>query len=238
MIGRSRECDIQLADPNVSRKHAECARRARLTGSSTSSRRTASRSTGGARSGRSSRTVTRSRSARPSSSSGDFRDRCRLRPDRRGSCSSSRSRFLVLLYLFIWRIVRIASREVRTAAAATACSSRPQQARELRLAAGEEDGLLVVVKSPALDEGSEVPLERRAAHDRPGRRRTTSRSTATSFASARARAVRAARATAYGSRTSARRTGRTSTASSSNGRERLEPGDIVRVGETDLRFER
>ena len=35
----------------------------------------------------------------------------------------------------------------------------PEQARELRLAAAKKIGLLVVVKSPALDERSEVPLD-------------------------------------------------------------------------------
>ena len=58
VIGRSRECDIRLADPNVSASTPRCARRARTSTSSTSSRRTASRSTGGGCGGLGSRTVT------------------------------------------------------------------------------------------------------------------------------------------------------------------------------------
>ena len=62
--------------------------------------------------------------------------------------------FLVLLYLFIWRIVRAASRDLRL----------PQESFVLRpeggLARGGEGatGRLVVVKSPALDEGTDIML--------------------------------------------------------------------------------
>jgi hypothetical protein len=66
--------------------------------------------------------------------------------------------FLVLLYLFIWRIVRSAARDVRM----------PQES--FVLAPGSVPGLgepepqldsgrLVVVKSPALDEGEELELD-------------------------------------------------------------------------------
>ena len=66
--------------------------------------------------------------------------------------------FLVLLYLFIWRIVRSAARDVRM----------PQES--FVLAPGSVPGLgsekpqfdagrLVVVKSPALDEGDELVLD-------------------------------------------------------------------------------
>ena len=63
--------------------------------------------------------------------------------------------FLVLLYLFIWRIVRAASRDLRL----------PQESFVLRpegglarAAPGIQTGRLVVVKSPALDEGADVVL--------------------------------------------------------------------------------
>ncbi len=63
--------------------------------------------------------------------------------------------FLVLLYLFIWRIVRAASRDLRL----------PQESFVLRPegglvrgGTGIQTGRLVVVKSPALDEGSDVVL--------------------------------------------------------------------------------
>ena len=66
--------------------------------------------------------------------------------------------FLVLLYLFIWRIVRSAARDVRM----------PQESFVLApgsvpgLGQGQpqvESGRLVVVKSPALEEGDELTLD-------------------------------------------------------------------------------
>jgi hypothetical protein len=63
--------------------------------------------------------------------------------------------FLVLLYLFIWRIVRAVSRDLRL----------PQDSFVFRpeggLARGDggiQTGRLVIVKSPALDEGSDIVL--------------------------------------------------------------------------------
>jgi FHA domain-containing protein len=63
--------------------------------------------------------------------------------------------FLVLLYLFIWRIVRSASRDLRL----------PQESFILRpegglsrAAPGIQTGRLLVVKSPALDEGADIVL--------------------------------------------------------------------------------
>lgn len=63
--------------------------------------------------------------------------------------------FLVLLYLFIWRIVRAVGRDLRL----------PQESFVLRpegnLArggAGIQTGRLLVLKSPALDEGDEIVL--------------------------------------------------------------------------------
>ena len=59
--------------------------------------------------------------------------------------------FLVLLYLFIWRIVRSATRDLRL----------PQESFILAPEGGPsglDTGRLVVVKSPALDAGSDVVL--------------------------------------------------------------------------------
>jgi hypothetical protein len=63
--------------------------------------------------------------------------------------------FLVLLYLFIWRIVRAVGRDLRL----------PQESFILRPegglvrdAGGIQTGRLLVVKSPALDEGSDIVL--------------------------------------------------------------------------------
>jgi FHA domain-containing protein len=70
--------------------------------------------------------------------------------------------FIVLLYLFIWRIVRSASRDFRTesgvAAGAESVIMRPTQASGLGLAPVQR-ARLVVLESPALDAGEEVPVD-------------------------------------------------------------------------------
>ncbi|MDX6398590.1 MAG: hypothetical protein QOJ43_1998 [Gaiellaceae bacterium] len=66
--------------------------------------------------------------------------------------------FIVLLYLFIWRIVRSASRDFRTAPAAESVIISPTDATGLGLAPVQR-AKLVVLKSPALDAGEEVPVD-------------------------------------------------------------------------------
>lgn len=69
--------------------------------------------------------------------------------------------FLVLLYLFIWRIVRSASRDFRTGAMVPAQESvllRPGEAASLGLPPVKR-AKLIVLKSPALDPGEEVPID-------------------------------------------------------------------------------
>jgi pSer/pThr/pTyr-binding forkhead associated (FHA) protein len=63
--------------------------------------------------------------------------------------------FLVLLYLFIWRIVRAASRDLRLPQESFIL--RPERGL-VRDGGGIQTGRLVVVKSPALDEGSDIML--------------------------------------------------------------------------------
>ena len=66
--------------------------------------------------------------------------------------------FLVLLYLFIWRIVRSAARDVRMPQESFVLA--PGSVPGLGQEAPERDsGRLVVVKSPALEEGDELPLD-------------------------------------------------------------------------------
>jgi FHA domain len=146
--------------------------------------------------------------------------------------------FLVLLYLFIWRIVRTARREVEDpqVAADDSMLLTPEQARELRLVAAKKIGHLVVVKSPALDKESEVPLDsvaltvgRDGVNDvpLPGDR----------FASAEH-----ARFDPRGDGVWLEDIGSTN-GTYVNGvklkrPKRLESGDIVRIGETDFRFEK
>jgi FHA domain len=63
--------------------------------------------------------------------------------------------FLVLLYLFIWRIVRAAGRDLRLPQESFIL--RPERGL-VRDGGGIQTGRLVVVKSPALDEGSDIVL--------------------------------------------------------------------------------
>ena len=66
--------------------------------------------------------------------------------------------FLVLLYLFIWRIVRSASRDFRTGAAQESVLIAPNEAAALGLSPRQR-ATLVVVESPALDSGEEIPVD-------------------------------------------------------------------------------
>ncbi len=116
--------------------------------------------------------------------------------------------FLVLLYVFIWRIVRTASRDLRLPQESFVLTPGQAQAAGLvGRAPAFETGRLVVVASSSLDTGlvrvlDSAPVTMGAAP------RTTSRSTATT--SPRRVTRRSSRAaTASGSRTSARPTART-----------------------------
>jgi hypothetical protein len=66
--------------------------------------------------------------------------------------------FIVLLYLFIWRIVRSASRDFRTGPAGESMIISPGEAASLGLTPPRR-AILVVLKSPALDAGEEVPVD-------------------------------------------------------------------------------
>lgn len=66
--------------------------------------------------------------------------------------------FIVLLYLFIWRIVRSASRDLRSGAVQESMIISPGEAASLGLAPTRR-ARLVVLKSPALEAGEEVPVD-------------------------------------------------------------------------------
>ena len=144
--------------------------------------------------------------------------------------------FLVLLYLFIWRIVRSASKDVRL----------PQESFILRPGEGDgaalatqqplQTGRLIVLKSPAIPEGTTFELDSSALTIGRGGQNDISIEE-DEFASARH------------ARFEPRRDGvwvqdRGSTNGTYvNGTQldrprRLTEGDVVRVGETDLRYER
>ena len=142
--------------------------------------------------------------------------------------------FLVLLYLFIWRIVRTASRDLRlpqeSFILAPSSHAGVQPARR-----GPHTGRLVVVKSPDLDEGQDYELD--SAQLTIGRGGQNDIAIGSDeYASARH------------ARFEPRQDGVwVQDLGSTNGTylngmrleqpRRLTQGDVVRVGETDLRFE-
>ncbi len=67
--------------------------------------------------------------------------------------------FIVLLYLFIWRIVRSASRDFHQGPAQESMIIAPGQAAAAGLSPQTLKARLVVLKSPALDPGEEIPVD-------------------------------------------------------------------------------
>jgi hypothetical protein len=143
--------------------------------------------------------------------------------------------FLVLLYLFIWRIVRTAARDLRL----------PQESFVLApgsipglgdRSTGIDAGRVVVVKSPALTEGDVWELD----------------SSALTFGRSSHNDVQLKRdeyASSSHARLEPRRDGVwLEDVGSTNGTylngirltspKRLSPGDVVRIGETELRYEK
>ena len=140
--------------------------------------------------------------------------------------------FLVLLYLFIWRIVRTAARELRI----------PQESFILRpaLAGGAtaqaaRPGRLVVVQSAVLGAGEAYELDSSALTIGRGGRNDVSIE-GDEFASARHVRIESRRdgvwvhdlGSTNGTHVNGARIDRP---------RKLVPGDVVRVGETELRFE-
>jgi pSer/pThr/pTyr-binding forkhead associated (FHA) protein len=142
--------------------------------------------------------------------------------------------FLVLLYLFIWRIVRSASQDVRLPQESFIL--RPGEVEGLSAPSSIQTGRLVVLKSPALDEGTVFDLNSAALTIGRGGQNDVSLED-DEFASARH------------ARFEPRRDGVwVQDRGSTNGTfvngtridrpRRLMSGDVVRVGETDLRYDR
>jgi pSer/pThr/pTyr-binding forkhead associated (FHA) protein len=142
--------------------------------------------------------------------------------------------FLVLLYLFIWRVVRTASRDLRAPQESFVLApQRPKTAQPRRR---EPSGRLVVVRSPALPDGEERLLDSAPV--------TLGRSPANDLA-----LEGDEYASSLHARVEPRRDGIwLQDAGSTNGTyvngvrleepRKLVPGDLIRIGETDLRFER
>ena len=144
--------------------------------------------------------------------------------------------FLVLLYLFIWRIVRSAARDLRLPQESMILG--PQQAAAAGLVPQPqalELGRLVVLASPALDEGHVVAFDAHPLTVGRGRNNDIPLQE-DDFASSRHARFEPRRDGVY-----------VEDIGSTNGTfvngirltrdRRLIPGDVVRVGETDLRYE-
>ena len=144
--------------------------------------------------------------------------------------------FLVLLYLFIWRIVRSAARDLRLPQESMILG--PQQAAAAGLVPQFQShrlGRLVVLASPALGEGDEITLDTQAITLGRGQTNDVPLS-ADEYASTRHARIEPRRDGIW-----------VEDIGSTNGtfvngirltrERRLAPGDVVRVGETDLRFE-
>ena len=140
--------------------------------------------------------------------------------------------FLVLLYLFIWRIVRTASRDLR--APQETMMLRPDQAEG---AARERPARarLVVVDSPALARGSDIPLDSVAVTIGRGGQNDV-QLPADDFASARHARVEP-RPDGLWVEDIGSTNGTFVNGARLQRPRRLKPGDILRVGQTDLRLE-
>jgi pSer/pThr/pTyr-binding forkhead associated (FHA) protein len=140
--------------------------------------------------------------------------------------------FLLLLYLFIWRVVRAVSRDMRLPQESFILA--PQQAAAAGLGR-RNAGVLVVLASPALEPGTEreldsvpVTLGRAADNDLV--------LDSDEFASVKHARIEPRRDGVW-----------VEDLNSTNGtfvngmklsrRQKLTPGDVIRVGETDLRYE-
>ena len=142
--------------------------------------------------------------------------------------------FLVLLYLFIWRIVRTASRDLRlpqeSFIMAPSSSSGVQSSGR-----GSRTGRLIVVKSVDLDEGEDFALNSSQLTVGRGLRNDIAIG-ADEYASARHARFEPRQDGVW-----VQDLGSTNGTYLNGARleqpRRLTPGDIIRIGETDLRFE-
>ena len=143
--------------------------------------------------------------------------------------------FLVLLYLFIWRIVRSATKDLRVPQESMILA--PQQARAAGLGGAlRAPGRLIVEQSSIYDKGSEWKLDSSALYI--GRGPTNDIALeGDDFASARHARIEPRDDGVF-----------VEDVGSTNGTfvngvrlaqaRRLVPGDVIRIGETDLRYER
>ena len=145
--------------------------------------------------------------------------------------------FLILLYLFIWRIVRSAARDLRLPQESMILG--PQQAAAAGLIPHLPQrglGRLVVLASPALGVGDEIVLDTHPITL--GRGRTNDVPLPDDeYASTRHARIEPRRDGVWVEDIGSTN-GTFVNGVKVNGARKLIPGDVVRIGETDLRFER
>ena len=143
--------------------------------------------------------------------------------------------FLVLLYLFIWRVVRSAARDLRVPAQESFVLA-PEQARAITGEPPPAPARLLVVSSPSLEPGTAfepgpVALTFGRAGD------NTAVLDGDDYASTHHARVEASRDGVWlvdlGSTN-----GTWVNGEQLDGRRRLQDGDVVRIGQTELRYER
>jgi FHA domain-containing protein len=146
--------------------------------------------------------------------------------------------FLVLLYLFIWSIVRSASKDIRPTQESMILRPGDPGAQQLaaaRRAASAPSGRLIVVASPSLAEGSRLNIDSVPLSIGRGEENQVSLSEDEFASSAHARieprhdgAYLVDRGSTNGTYVNGIRI---------DSPHRLEAGDLVRIGETQLRYE-
>jgi len=143
--------------------------------------------------------------------------------------------FLVLLYLFIWRIVRSAARDLRLPQESMILS--PQQASALLAQpVARELGRLIVMESDVLEEGDVFGIDSTALTVGRGSDNDLALD-GDEYASSRHARFEPRRNGVYVSDAGSTN-GTYVNGIRLNGERKLVPGDIVRIGQTDLRFER
>jgi FHA domain len=139
--------------------------------------------------------------------------------------------FLVLLYMLIWRVIRTVSRDMRVQTAQESFIMAPDAGRTARAAGGR----LVVQESPVLDQGDAYPVDSAPITVGRGGQNDLALD-GDEFASSRHVRFEPRRDGVWvqdlGSTNGTYVNG-----IRIDGARRLAPGDVVRVGETDLRFE-
>ena len=145
--------------------------------------------------------------------------------------------FLLLLYIFIWRIVRTASRDLRLPQESFVLTPGQAQASGLiGRSRAVETGRLVVVASPSLDAGLVRVLDSAAVTLGRGAQNDLALDS-DEFASARHARIEPRRDGVWVEDIGSSNGTYVNGARISRAR-RLAPGDVIRIGSTDLRYER